>query len=366
MCLPGCGSGLSHGVIGVDPAVPEAGIVPHRTEVLGGGLHALTDRVRRHAPGGEQPGKARPEGRRHASSAHPVVVSRVAGGEYARPRCCQIHPVAAVGEAGEPAIRGGGAHGDHLRIRRRVLRHIRPFIAGRRHHDSALAIRAVDRHTQHAGVSRSAEREVHDVGTVVHAPLDALHYPRVCGEPYRAHDLGYEESTLEASPSHALAVVRERARYACYVGAVPVGVVGHRIALDEVSLSYDSAYIGMLRVDARVHDGYLRPTALCVVPGATEPRAGESPLVTEHRVVWHEVRLAQVVVVNGLDRRFAPEILQCPGKGSLPHRLGCQALDRREGDASYLPWQILQGPRSQPPDEYLFGLLSGSRLVGDE
>src|ERR671920_1417406 len=366
MCLPGCGSGLSHGVVGVDPAVPEAGIVTHRTEVLGGGLHALTDRVRRHAPGGEQPGEARHEGRRHASSAHPAVSSRHAGGEYARPRRCQIHPVAAAGETGEPAIRGGGAHGDHLRIRRRVLRHIRPFIAGRRHHDSALAIRAVDRHTQHAGVSRSAEREVHDVGTVVHAPLDALHYPRVCGEPYRAHDLGYEESALEASPSHALAVVRERARYACYVGAVPVVVVGHSVALDEVSLSYYPAYIRMIRVGARVHYGDLRAIALCVAPGTTEPRADESPLVTEHRVVWNEVRLAQVVVVNGFDRRFVPEIRQCPCEGSLPHRLGCLAPDRREGDESHLPWQILKGPRSRPPDDGLFGLLGGSRLVCDE
>src|SRR5215216_1967321 len=279
---------------------------------------------------------------------------------------CQIHPVAAVGEAGEPAIRGGGAHGDHLRIRRRVLRHIRPFIAGRRHHDSALAIRAVDRHTQHAGVSRSAEREVHDVGTVVHAPLDALHYPRVCGEPYRAHDFGYEESTLEASPSHALAVVSERARYACYMGAVPVDVVGNRVALDEVSLGYDPAYIGMLRVDARVHEGYLRPIALCGVPGATEPSAGESPLVREPRVVWDEVRLTQVIVVNRLDHRSVPEILQCSCEGSLPHHLGCLAPDRREKDESDLPWQILQGSRSGAPDDGLFGLLGGSRLIGDE
>ena len=42
MCLPACGFGLSHGVVGVDPAVPEAGIVSRRTEVLGGVFHALT------------------------------------------------------------------------------------------------------------------------------------------------------------------------------------------------------------------------------------------------------------------------------------------------------------------------------------
>src|SRR3712207_7057035 len=76
MCLPGCGAGLSHGVGGVDAAIPEAGIVPRRTEVLGGGLHALADRVRGHTLGSEQPGEARHEGRRHASSAHPVVASR--------------------------------------------------------------------------------------------------------------------------------------------------------------------------------------------------------------------------------------------------------------------------------------------------
>src|ERR687893_1756774 len=91
-------SGLSHGVVGIDPAVPVAGIVSRGTKVLGGGLHALTDRVRRHTPGGEQPGEARHEGRRHASSAHPVVASRLAGGEYVRPWRGQIYPVAAAGE----------------------------------------------------------------------------------------------------------------------------------------------------------------------------------------------------------------------------------------------------------------------------
>src|SRR5918993_1567222 len=85
MCLPACGSGLSHGVVGVDPAVPESGIVPCRTEVLGGGLHALTDRVRGHALGGEEPGQARHEGCRHAGPALYVVATRVVGAEYVRP-----------------------------------------------------------------------------------------------------------------------------------------------------------------------------------------------------------------------------------------------------------------------------------------
>ena len=51
---------------------------------------------------------------------------------------------------------------------------------------------------------------------------------------------------------------------------------------------------------------------------AYEPGTSEE---AEETVVWHEGRLAQVVVVSGLDPRPVPEIPQLPCEGSLPHRL---------------------------------------------
>src|SRR5918995_2012236 len=121
MHLPGrAARDLPHSIVGVDPTVPVEGIVPRGTEVLGRLLHALTDRVRGHALGSEQPGEARHEGRRHTCPAPLVVASRLAGGEYVSPWRGQIHPAAAAGEAGESTIRAGGADGDSPRISSRV------------------------------------------------------------------------------------------------------------------------------------------------------------------------------------------------------------------------------------------------------
>src|SRR5215211_1823448 len=361
---------LPHGVVGVDPAVPKAGVFPGGTEVHSAVLHALTDRVGRLALGGEQSGEPRHEGRRIARPASCAVASYRTSGENTRSRSGQIHPVAAAGEVGQAVAPVRGAHGDHLLIRRRVLPTGRPqgrtLVAGRRHHDRAPVPRAVDLRPEYVGVCRPAEREVHDVGAVVQAPVYALDYPRVRGRASPVHYFGYEQSALETGPRHALAVVRERARYARDAGAVPEVVVGHRVALHEVFLGDDPAHVRVARSGARINDGNPRPTALGVVPGPGEPRLDESPLLVEPRVVRHEGGPADVVVIRGLDALSPPEIPEFLGEGPLARRPGRLVPDFGIGDEPRLPREILQGPRSRPPDDGGFGLLGRSRLVGDE
>src|SRR5919107_5116308 len=178
---------LPHGVVGVDPAVPKAGVFPRRAEVHSGALHALTDREGGLALGGEQPGEPGHEGRRIARPISRAVASCRTSGENTRPRSGQIHPVAAAGEVGQAVALVRGAYGDHLLIRRRVLPTGRPkartLVAGRCHHDRAPVPGAVDLSPEYVGVCRPAEREVHDVGAVVQAPVYALDYPRVRGRP---------------------------------------------------------------------------------------------------------------------------------------------------------------------------------------
>src|ERR671921_1781971 len=113
---------LPHGVVGVDPAVPKAGVFPRGSEVHGGVLHALTDRVGGLALGGEQSGEPRHEGRRKARPALCAVAPcRTSSGENTRPWGGQIHPVAAAGEVGQAVALVRGADGYRLLIRRRVL-----------------------------------------------------------------------------------------------------------------------------------------------------------------------------------------------------------------------------------------------------
>src|SRR5919112_1241897 len=361
---------LPHGVVGVDPAVPKAGVFPGGTEVHSAVLHALTDRVGGFALGGEQSGEPGHEGRRKACPAPCAVASCPTSGENTRSRSGQIHPVAAAGEVGQTVALVRGAYGDHLLIRRRVLPTGRPqartLVAGRRHHDRAPVPRAVDLPSEYVGVRRPAKREVHDVGAVVQAPVYALDYPRVRGRASPVHYFGYEQSALETGPRHALAVIRDRARYARDAGAVPEVVVSHRVALHEVFLGDDPAHVRVARVGARINDGDPRPTALGVVPGSREPRLGEPPLVVELRVVRHEVSPADVVVIRGLDVRPLSEIPELPCEGPLACRFGRLVPDLGEGDEPRLPWKILQGPRPRVPDDGGFGLLGCSRLVGDE
>src|SRR5919202_4471661 len=99
----------------------------------------------------------------------------------------------------------------------------------------------------------------------------------------------------------------------------------------------------MVLVDARIHDGDLRPPAPGTVPRARKRGLLEAPLagVAELRVVRNEGGFADVVVIRGLDAWFIAKVPQLPLQVSSPGFPRLLAPYAGKGDEPNLPRKIL-------------------------
>ncbi len=137
--------------------------------------------------GPDERGDAGDEGGRRAGAPALVVAAVGVGDDDVDAGRAERSVPAAGGEGRAAAVAVHGGHGDHARVGGRVRGPVAlaAAVAGRGHHDGALAQRVLHRRVLAAlrvgGLAVVAEREVDDVGAVVGGPADAVGEGRAAG-----------------------------------------------------------------------------------------------------------------------------------------------------------------------------------------
>ena len=242
----------------------------------------------------------------------------------------QIDFGAIVGVRRSGLVVANGAHGDAVRVDRRVVDR-RVIIACSRNDRDSAAVGVVHGVLQGRRGIGAPQAEIDDLGSVIGSPHDSVNDIAVGSVPIAVQHLDGHDVGVVGDACHSQAVVGGLGDSACHVGAMAVVIVGMAIVIDEVPSGNEGGcgQIWRLPVDTSkiligntgVDHGHYDSCPGGYIPGLLHLNQREVPLVGVVRVIRNKVRVPEEVGRGRLNGRIAHQ-LRCH-MANVPRSVEC-------------------------------------------